>query len=179
VATTAPSGVGREKEWVITWGRQTNTHTINSEVPTILNKPKQKQKLFSVLSVLFIFADLYTIFRSTFSRLLLSELKLRFVLPNFEFQSKNMFLVRPIFRGPSLWALHSSHACFSASAAAVHAERTIKEGPRNDWSRDEVKSIYDSPILDLLFHGVILSTFCFNGFLQKSIFCFCFQLLRL
>ncbi|KAK3444045.1 hypothetical protein EUGRSUZ_A00256 [Eucalyptus grandis] len=41
----------------------------------------------------------------------------------------------------------------SSSAAAVHADRTIIEGPRNDWSRDEIKSIYDSPVLDLLFHG--------------------------
>ncbi|KAL9296209.1 hypothetical protein ACSQ67_022105 [Phaseolus vulgaris] len=77
-----------------------------------------------------------------------------------------MFLTRPIFRGPSLWALHTSHAYSSASAAAIQAERTIKEGPRNDWSRDEVKSIYDSPVLDLLFHGVIPSNLCFNGFLQ-------------
>ncbi|TKY67816.1 Biotin synthase [Spatholobus suberectus] len=64
-----------------------------------------------------------------------------------------MFLARPIFRGPSLWALHSSYAYSSSSAAAIQAERTIKEGSRNDWTRDEVKSIYDSPILDLLFHG--------------------------
>ncbi|CAL9181861.1 unnamed protein product [Musa hybrid cultivar] len=42
---------------------------------------------------------------------------------------------------------------FSTSAATVEAERTIRDGPRNDWSRDEIKSIYDCPILDLLFHG--------------------------
>lgn len=36
------------------------------------------------------------------------------------------------------------------SAAAFHAN-----GPmRNDWSRDEIQSIYDSPLMDLLFHGV-------------------------
>ncbi|KAK7404315.1 hypothetical protein VNO78_05108 [Psophocarpus tetragonolobus] len=66
-----------------------------------------------------------------------------------------MFLARPIFRGPSLWSLHSSYAYSSASvsAAAIHANRTIKDGPTNNWTRDEVKSIYDSPILDLLFHG--------------------------
>lgn len=46
------------------------------------------------------------------------------------------------------------HCCwYSASPAAVQAERTIKEGPRNDWTRHEIKSIYDSPVLDLLFHG--------------------------
>jgi biotin synthase len=36
------------------------------------------------------------------------------------------------------------------SAAALHAI-----GPmRNDWSRDEIQSIYDSPLMDLLYHGV-------------------------
>lgn len=36
------------------------------------------------------------------------------------------------------------------SAAALHAN-----GPmRNDWSRDEIQSIYDSPLMDLLYHGV-------------------------
>ncbi|KAJ1696610.1 hypothetical protein LUZ63_005122 [Rhynchospora breviuscula] len=44
-------------------------------------------------------------------------------------------------------------SAFSTSAAAVEAERTIKEGPRYDWARDEIKAIYDSPVLDLLFHG--------------------------
>ncbi|KAL2921055.1 Biotin synthase mitochondrial [Bienertia sinuspersici] len=50
------------------------------------------------------------------------------------------------------------HCCWyssssSSSAAAIQAERTIKDGPRNDWTRQEIKSIYDSPVLDLLFHG--------------------------
>ncbi|KAG6491637.1 biotin synthase, mitochondrial-like [Zingiber officinale] len=48
---------------------------------------------------------------------------------------------------------HSSFSTLTTSAAAVEAERTTRDGPRNDWSRDEIKSIYDSPILDLLFHG--------------------------
>ncbi|CAL9125974.1 unnamed protein product [Musa textilis] len=58
--------------------------------------------------------------------------------------------LRPLaaLSGPSFSTLTAS-----ASAAAVEAERTIRDGPRNDWSRDEIKSIYDSPILDLLFHG--------------------------
>ncbi|URD84377.1 Biotin and thiamine Synthesis associated domain [Musa troglodytarum] len=58
--------------------------------------------------------------------------------------------LRPLaaLSGPSFSSLTAS-----ASAAAVEAERTIRDGPRNDWSRDEIKSIYDSPILDLLFHG--------------------------
>ncbi|KAF4390298.1 hypothetical protein F8388_019953 [Cannabis sativa] len=42
---------------------------------------------------------------------------------------------------------------YSSSAAAIQAERTVKEGPRNDWTRDEIKAVYDSPVLDLLFHG--------------------------
>ncbi|ESR56334.1 hypothetical protein CICLE_v10024495mg [Citrus x clementina] len=50
-------------------------------------------------------------------------------------------------------ALHSSCSCYSASAAAIEAERTIREGPRHDWSKYDIKSIYDSPVLDLLFHG--------------------------
>ncbi|XP_004505647.1 biotin synthase, mitochondrial [Cicer arietinum] len=73
-----------------------------------------------------------------------------------------MFWLRPILRShsrsSSLWVLHHSSngycSSFStSSAAAIHAEKTINQGPRNDWTKDEVKSIYDSPILDLLFHG--------------------------
>ncbi|WZZ40506.1 hypothetical protein YC2023_036765 [Brassica napus] len=41
----------------------------------------------------------------------------------------------------------------SSSAASAEAERTIREGPRNDWSRDEIKAVYDSSVLELLFHG--------------------------
>ncbi|GAV69920.1 Radical_SAM domain-containing protein/BATS domain-containing protein [Cephalotus follicularis] len=39
------------------------------------------------------------------------------------------------------------------SAAAIESERTIKGGPRHDWTKDEINSIYHSPILDLLYHG--------------------------
>lgn len=49
--------------------------------------------------------------------------------------------------------MHSSMYSSSSSAVAVQAERTIREGPRNDWNRGEIKSIYDSPVLDLLFYG--------------------------
>lgn len=50
--------------------------------------------------------------------------------------------------------LHSSsYSSSSSSAAEIQAERTIRDGPRHDWTRDEIKSIYDSPLLDLLFHG--------------------------
>ncbi|GAB4842966.1 biotin synthase [Ancistrocladus abbreviatus] len=71
-----------------------------------------------------------------------------------------MLLIRPlrVCRKQSILAFHScwyssSATLSSSSAAAVEAERTIKEGPRNDWIREEIKSIYDSPVLDLLFHG--------------------------
>lgn len=70
-----------------------------------------------------------------------------------------MFSIRSFLR-PQLRAsvllLHSPCASFSSSSssAAIQAERTIREGSRNDWTRDEIKSVYDSPVLDLLFHGV-------------------------
>ncbi|GFQ02796.1 biotin synthase [Phtheirospermum japonicum] len=54
---------------------------------------------------------------------------------------------------PLLQLQLNTAASFSSSAAAVEEESSIKEGPRNDWSRQEIKSIYDSPILDLLFHA--------------------------
>ena len=74
-----------------------------------------------------------------------------------------MFSVRSILAlqlRRSILLLHSSSSSSSSasystsSAAAVQAERAISEGPRNDWTRDEIKSVYDSPVLDLLFHGV-------------------------
>lgn len=67
-----------------------------------------------------------------------------------------MMLARFVFRSqlrPSLSARQSA-SYSSASAASAQAERTIREGPRNDWSKDEIKAVYDSPVLDLLFHGV-------------------------
>ena len=51
-------------------------------------------------------------------------------------------------------AAFSSAPAASASAAAAEAERAIQDGPRNDWSRPEIQAVYDSPLLDLLFHGV-------------------------
>lgn len=52
-------------------------------------------------------------------------------------------------------------ANFSSSAAALEAERSVREGARNDWRKEEIKSIYDSPILDLLFHAVCCLHFHF------------------
>jgi biotin synthase len=51
-------------------------------------------------------------------------------------------------------AFSSAPTAAEASAAAAEAERSIRDGPRNDWSRPEIQAVYDSPLLDLLFHGV-------------------------
>lgn len=67
-----------------------------------------------------------------------------------------MFWLRPILRSQSrssIWVLQHCNSFSTSSAAAIQAEKTIQNGPRSDWTKDEVKSIYDSPILDLLFHG--------------------------
>lgn len=56
-------------------------------------------------------------------------------------------------RRPLLSHVASSSMLYSSSAAATEAERAIKQGPRHEWERDEINSVYHSPILDLLFHG--------------------------
>lgn len=38
----------------------------------------------------------------------------------------------------------------AVSAAAVHASGAL----RNDWKREEIQEIFDSPLMDLLFYGV-------------------------
>ncbi|KAI8983018.1 biotin synthase [Pilobolus umbonatus] len=55
------------------------------------------------------------------------------------------------FSVPSyLASVAEKNSAGALSAAAAHAH-----GPmRNDWSREEIQSIYDSPLLDLLYHGV-------------------------
>ena len=67
-----------------------------------------------------------------------------------------MLSIRSTFRSqPRLSSVTLSSLCYSSSsAAAIQAEKTIKDGPRNDWTRQEIKEVYDSPLLDLLFHGV-------------------------
>ncbi|KAM7489961.1 hypothetical protein LguiB_027445 [Lonicera macranthoides] len=61
---------------------------------------------------------------------------------------------------------HRQHSLYflstSTSAAAVEAERTLEQGPRNNWTRDEIKSVYDSPLLDLLFHGAQVHRYAHN-----------------
>lgn len=57
----------------------------------------------------------------------------------------------------SPFAAAAASAPFSyTSAASAAAERTIRDGPRTNWSREEIQAIYDSPLLDLLFYGVSL-----------------------
>lgn len=63
-----------------------------------------------------------------------------------------MWMTRSV-RRPSVH-LRAAASFSSSSSAAVEAERCIRDGARNDWKREEIKSIYDSPILDLLFHAV-------------------------
>lgn len=41
----------------------------------------------------------------------------------------------------------------SLSAAALHAGSPM----RNDWTREEIQAIYDSPLMDLLYYGVSIS----------------------
>lgn len=38
------------------------------------------------------------------------------------------------------------------SAAAIHASGPL----RNDWTRQEIQDIYDSPLMDLMYYGVSL-----------------------
>ncbi|THG07339.1 biotin synthase, mitochondrial [Camellia sinensis] len=66
-----------------------------------------------------------------------------------------MMLIRTICpnRRPLLSMILNLHSSSYSSCAEIQAERTIRDGPRHDWTRDEIKSIYDSPLLDLLFHG--------------------------
>ncbi|GER27896.1 biotin synthase [Striga asiatica] len=86
-----------------------------------------------------------------------------------------MCIIRSI-RRPLLQLHLNAAANFSSSAAAVEAERTIKEGPRNDWARQEIKSIYDSPILDLLFHAVYIVLCrlykCSRTYISSAFLCF-------
>ncbi|KAJ6991370.1 hypothetical protein NC653_019537 [Populus alba x Populus x berolinensis] len=75
-----------------------------------------------------------------------------------------MLSVRSIFRSqPRLSSVTLSSLCYSSSsAAAIQAKKTIKDGPRNDWTRQEIKEVYDSPLLDLLFHGAQVHRYAHN-----------------
>ncbi|KAL5703013.1 biotin synthase [Ranunculus cassubicifolius] len=64
-----------------------------------------------------------------------------------------MQIIRSLLQPRLISSSKILNSSFSSSAASIQAERTIRDGPRNDWSKDEIKSVYDSPVLDLLFHG--------------------------
>ncbi|CAN1253421.1 Biotin synthase, mitochondrial [Linum perenne] len=63
-----------------------------------------------------------------------------------------MLSARSIFR-PLRHSKLSVSNLHSSSAAGIEAERAIREGPRNDWSRPQINDVYQSPLLDLLFYG--------------------------
>ncbi|KAK9729784.1 biotin synthase [Basidiobolus ranarum] len=52
----------------------------------------------------------------------------------------------------------SQQAKSGLSAAAIHSSGPL----RNDWTREEIQSIYDSPFLDLLFHAAKVHRENFN-----------------
>lgn len=56
---------------------------------------------------------------------------------------------------PGFSSLFSSLS--ASSAASIEADRVLRDGPRNNWTRQEIRDVYDSPVLDLLFHGVSAS----------------------
>lgn len=99
----------------------------------------------------------------TFCNLFLSSLFFPFHLTSFSQLSYKMSAFRLVSRPlqnsrrhlstslPSrLAAVTQKTTPEALSAAALHAS-----GPmRNDWTRDEIQSVYDSPLMDLLYHGV-------------------------
>lgn len=48
---------------------------------------------------------------------------------------------------------HAFDSDADLSPAAVAAEAATKSPPRTDWTREEIQAIYDSPLMDLIFHG--------------------------
>jgi len=40
-----------------------------------------------------------------------------------------------------------------SSPASAEAEKAVRNGPRNDWTKPDIQAVYDSPIMDLLFYG--------------------------
>lgn len=53
----------------------------------------------------------------------------------------------------------------AVSAAALHASGSL----RNDWKREEIQAIFDSPLMDLLFYGVCSIS---SGFAKDQWTCF-------
>ncbi|XP_024389417.1 biotin synthase, mitochondrial [Physcomitrium patens] len=47
----------------------------------------------------------------------------------------------------------SGAASIEQSPAAAAGEHAIRNEPRNDWTREEIQAIYESPLMDLLLYG--------------------------
>jgi len=61
------------------------------------------------------------------------------------------------------------------SAAVRAATVSAPVSARNDWSRQEIQDIYDSPLMDLMFHGVSgdhVSCFMFHLWLHLDLIVF-------
>lgn len=60
------------------------------------------------------------------------------------------------------------------SAVSVAAEQALRNAPRRDWSKAEIQAIFDSPLMDLLFHGVSPTLFsmsiskCTSGYYKRT-----------
>lgn len=53
-------------------------------------------------------------------------------------------------------APHAPHV-LGRSAVSIAAEYALRNPPRKDWTKADIQAIFDSPLMDLLFHGVSLS----------------------
>ncbi|KAL3687644.1 hypothetical protein R1sor_013953 [Riccia sorocarpa] len=73
-------------------------------------------------------------------------------VPSGEQSVETSFVPQGTTVSPFAAAAVSSPSAYT-SAATFAAENAVRDGPRNDWSREEIQAIYDSPLLDLLFYG--------------------------
>ena len=56
---------------------------------------------------------------------------------------------------PQTTATNTQAAVQNTAAPAISAAALHAGGPlRNDWSREEIQAIFDSPFMDLMYHGV-------------------------
>lgn len=58
-----------------------------------------------------------------------------------------------------LAAVTTENAAKASTAPALSAAALHASGPlRNDWTRQEIQAIYDSPFMDLMFYGVSIQS---------------------
>lgn len=68
----------------------------------------------------------------------------------------------------------SGAASIEQSPAAAAGEHAIRNEPRNDWTREEIQAIYESPLMDLLLYGVCYFTcLWFSHFVEFGFCRFC------